>query len=184
MGFHKPVFSKTVLGGTVNRVLRECKTDVAILIDRGFGPAKKVLVPFVGGPHDRLALELAQRLAKNLGATVTVIHVVSPAPGRARVGVQDEVNRLFPEPGQSTPIEVRVIEDAAPLQVVLREAPRFDLLIVGMDEIWGLESRYAGLRPERIVGEVPGSLLIVHRSRTNSRMQPAKPVAPAISGGV
>src|SRR4029079_18941173 len=35
MGLHKPVFGKTILGGTVHRVLSECETNVAVFVDRG-----------------------------------------------------------------------------------------------------------------------------------------------------
>src|SRR5262249_38164018 len=45
MGFHKPVFGATILGGKVHRVLAQSSTDVAILVDRGMERVTKVLVP-------------------------------------------------------------------------------------------------------------------------------------------
>ena len=35
MGWHKPVWSRTVLGGTVHAVMRDSHADVVVLIDRG-----------------------------------------------------------------------------------------------------------------------------------------------------
>src|SRR5947207_2359642 len=44
MGWHKPVWSRTVLGGTVQAVMREADADVAVLIDRGLAwPPRRVL---------------------------------------------------------------------------------------------------------------------------------------------
>jgi hypothetical protein len=50
--------------------------------------------------------------------------------------------------------------------VVLREAARFDLVIIGVSEEWWLESRLFGWRPERIARDCPTSLLIVRKDET------------------
>ena len=36
IGFHRPVFSKAILGGTVHRILQETPADAAVFVDRGF----------------------------------------------------------------------------------------------------------------------------------------------------
>jgi nucleotide-binding universal stress UspA family protein len=84
MGFHKPMLGKTILGGTVHRVLNNCRADVAIFVDKGdkgVEKLEKILVPFLGGRHDRRALELAARMATHTKAHVTVLHVVPPKIG-------------------------------------------------------------------------------------------------------
>jgi Kef-type K+ transport system membrane component KefB/nucleotide-binding universal stress UspA family protein len=164
MGFHKPVFGKTILGGTVHRVLTQSPADVAIFVDRGFGEMKKILVPFMGTPHDRLAMQLAEKMARNLHAEVTVLHVVQPSDGRSRLDAKTAVAQTFADASQPAPVTFRVIEDESPVEVVLREASNFDLIVIGMAEQWGLESRFIGWRPEKIVREWPGSLLIVQKS--------------------
>ena len=35
MGFHKPVFGRTMLGGTVHRVMTGVEADVGVFVDRG-----------------------------------------------------------------------------------------------------------------------------------------------------
>src|SRR5439155_18670574 len=57
MGFHRPVFGSAILGGTVHRVLTTAPADVAILVNRNDDPPKRILVPYLGSAHDRLALE-------------------------------------------------------------------------------------------------------------------------------
>jgi nucleotide-binding universal stress UspA family protein len=84
MGFSKPMLGKTVLGGTVHRVLNNCRSDVAIFVDRaekGIVKIEKIMVPYLGGRHDRRALELAARMASHTKARVTVLHVVPPKIG-------------------------------------------------------------------------------------------------------
>ena len=79
MGWHKPVWSRGVLGGTVHAVMRDTDADVTVLIDRGLAwPPRRILVPFAGTDHDRAALRLAQRLARGHHADVTVLRVVRP----------------------------------------------------------------------------------------------------------
>jgi Kef-type K+ transport system membrane component KefB len=166
MGFHKPVFSKTILGGTVHRVLSQCEADVAILVDRGLEHTRRILVPFVGSSHDRLAIELAGRMARSMSAQVTVLHIIEPTESRTKLGVQDVVDQTFEDFTQPAPVTVRTVESFDPVEVVLHEAPNADLLVIGMAEEWGLESRLIGLKPERIARESPGSLLMVRKSAT------------------
>ena len=163
MGFHKPVFGATVLGGKVHGVLEQSPVDVAILVDRGLTLLDKILVPFLGGPDDRAAMKLAGRIAQNAGAAVTVLHVVPPKRSADAPVLQarEAVERTFSDPTQKAPVTFRMIENNSPVQAVLREAGQYDLVVIGLGAQWGLESHLFGLRPERIVSECPKSLVIV-----------------------
>jgi nucleotide-binding universal stress UspA family protein len=162
MGYHKPVFARSMLGGTVHRVMTSVEADVGVLVDRGFLGVQRLLVPYMGDRHDRLALQLASRLARNAKAAVTVLHVVPPERAATRTGPAGEVvRRVFDDPTQPVPVEIRVVEGGSPVEAVLRAAGDFDLVVVGVSEEWGLESNLFGLRPERIAEGSPTSLLIV-----------------------
>ncbi|MDB5323833.1 MAG: Sodium/hydrogen exchanger, partial [Phycisphaerales bacterium] len=165
MGFHKPVIGKQILGGTVHRVLQQCETDVAVFVDRGFRTAHRILVAYLGSTHDRLALDLAARMARSVDAQVTVLHVVAPMRGRGEQAsdARQAVNRIFQEHGQHTPVTFRVIEDESPVGVVLHQAQNADLVIIGVAEEWGLESHLFGWRAQRIARDCPSSLLIVRK---------------------
>jgi nucleotide-binding universal stress UspA family protein len=175
MGFHKPVIGATILGGTVHRVLTTCPSDVAIFVDRGVEQVKRILVPFLGSSHDRLAMELAARMSRKTGAQITVLHVVHPQRDRA-LDARAAVDRVFADPSSPTPVTFRVVEDGSPVDVVLRETPNFDLVVIAVAEEWGLESHLIGWRPERIARECPVSLMIV-RKGTQPRLQPKAPPA-------
>jgi nucleotide-binding universal stress UspA family protein len=176
MGFHRPVFGRAILGGTVHRVLSDVPADVGIYVNRGDGAFGKILVPYRGSTHDRLALELAQRMAKQSPAAITVLHVVAPSRGSGDevLGAKKAVEKVFAEPGQASPVQFKVVEDHSPVDAVLREAESADLVVIGVAEEFGLESHLFGFRPQRIALECPKSLLIV---RKFARGVAAKPVS-------
>jgi Kef-type K+ transport system membrane component KefB len=168
MGFHKPVIGKTILGGTVHRVLQHCDRDVAVFVDRGFRSARRILVPYLGSVHDKLALELAHRMARHTEAQVTVLQIVAPMRNQDGevMAARQAVDRAFHEPGQKTPVTFRVIEDESPVGVVLHQSQNADLVIIGVAEEWGLESHLFGWRAQRVARDCPSSLLIVRKAET------------------
>lgn len=162
LGWHKPVVSQTVLGGTVHAVMKQAAMDVAVFIDRGLRTVQRVLVPYLGGPHDRLALRLAHRLATESGAHVTILHVVTEER-RGKLGVADQVHQLS-EKGRTgeTGVTLKVVQHDQPTEAALEESRQgYDLVVVGIGAEWGLEHRIFGLQAERIIEECPASLLVV-----------------------
>jgi nucleotide-binding universal stress UspA family protein len=176
MGFHRPVFGHAILGGTVHRVLTGAPADVAIFVARSNEPPKKILVPYLGGVHDRLALELANRMAKAANVEIIALHVVAPRRDHKTdevLGAQAEVTKVFNEPGAASPVQFKVVEDDSPVDAVLREAEHVDLVIVGVAEEWGLESQVFGFRPQRIALECPKSLLLVRKFGRGATLRPS-----------
>jgi nucleotide-binding universal stress UspA family protein len=152
MGWHKPVWSRTVLGGTVKAVMREADADVAVFVDRGLAwPPRRVLVPFAGTAQDRAAFRLAARIAARLDATITVLAVARPdgtPPGVDEVALP-------------AAHDVRAVETASPVDAVVAEAVAHDLTVLGVGDGWHVEPTLFGLRSERLVAECASSLLVV-----------------------
>jgi Kef-type K+ transport system membrane component KefB len=165
MGFHKPVFGQAILGGTVHRVMTASDSDVAVFVDRDFKSARKILAPFLGGKHDRMALELAGRIARNGQASLTVLHVVPPhrAEGDEVLHARAAAEKTFSDPSQPMPVNFQVIEDLSPVDAVIQAARDYDLVVIGVEEQWGMQSQLFGFRPERIAREITTSLLIVRK---------------------
>ncbi len=164
MGWHKPVFAKSVLGGTLERVMRRCEADLAILVDKGLAAVPhRVLLPYAGTVHDQLALRLAARLARRNGADLTLLHVVRP--GRTAPRLEHEARQLLdtvaPEPMTGHMVRLLVIETDRAVDTVLAEAARHDLTVLGVGEEWQLARHLFGLRSERVAVDNPSSLLIV-----------------------
>jgi nucleotide-binding universal stress UspA family protein len=165
MGFHKPVFGQAILGGTVHRVMTASDCDVAVFVNRDFESAKNILVPFLGGKHDRMALDLAGRVARNGNASLTILHVVPPhrAESDAVMSVRAAVDRTFADPTQPLALNFQVIEDSSPVDAVIQTAREYDLVVIGVEEQWGMQSQLFGFRPERIAQQTGTSLLIVRK---------------------
>jgi Kef-type K+ transport system membrane component KefB/nucleotide-binding universal stress UspA family protein len=182
LGWHNPVLSRSVLGGTVRQVLERTPADIGVLIDRGLSQVRKVLVPFQGTEHDKAALALARRLL-DAGVAITVLHVV--APGRPRdeapLGANAAVEQAFLEPGSKGPaVRVKTVEGSAPVQAALEEAARgYDLVVVGVGHEWGLERRLFGVFSERLIQQCPTSLLVVrhHSAEATAPVKSARGVA-------
>jgi nucleotide-binding universal stress UspA family protein len=175
MGWHKPVFNQTVLGGTVQQVMKGSAADVAVFIDREISfPLRRILLPYTGSVHDRAALTLAARLARRFDAQVTLLHIVRPGRVQPRMEqeVQHALTQEFSEPaGGRTRLVVK--ESSRPVETVLQEAVGYDLTVLGVGEEWRLAPHVFGLRPERIAAQCPSSLLIVR-----TRKAPAPERAP------
>jgi nucleotide-binding universal stress UspA family protein len=190
IGYHKPVFGGSMLGGTVHRVMTGVEADVGVFVDRGFKSLRRLLVPYMGDRHDRLALQLASRLARHAQAAVTVLHVVPPERAKrtagaagATHGAGETVRRVFDDPTQPVPVEVRVAEGVSPVEAVLKTAGDFDLVVVGVSDEWGLESHLFGMRPARIAEACPTSLLIVRAHEEVALPGPASSSVPLGEAG-
>jgi nucleotide-binding universal stress UspA family protein len=161
MGFHNPVLTRTILGGTVHRVLTGCDSDVAVFVDRGLSGLNQVLVPYLGGRHDVLAIQLAARMAVNSGASIKILSVkpldASPIPDNP-IAVAEAVSKLL-----IGKVSLEQVENDNPLDVVIEHAKSAQLIVIGVGEEWGLESQLFGMRPERIAESAAASLLIVRK---------------------
>jgi len=178
LGWHKPVLSQTLLGGVVHDVMNRCPATVGVLVDRGLGPIKRVLVPYAGSAHDQSALRLARQLMKASGAQVTILHVKrevgagdAPAGESAPVGgARTLVESVFSE--DSGAVKLQVVAHRSPAEAALAESGRgYDLVIVGIGRDWGLGDRRLGigLQPERLMSESPVSLLVVRGQEISPR---------------
>jgi nucleotide-binding universal stress UspA family protein len=157
MGWHKPILGKDVLGSTVRDIMERSSRDIAVLVDRGRWPWRRVLVPFQKGPNAQLAIRLARRIAAQGGAEVTLLHVVPPAAGTTIT----ENRRELAEPG-SAHVRLRVVQDEHPLEALAKEASEgYDLVAMGVPDVGGKTRDPVGGHAERIVTATPASLLLV-----------------------
>lgn len=170
MGFHKPIIGNALLGGTVYRVLSAAGKNVAVFVDRGLHDIKNILVPYMGGQHDRFALQQAQRIAATSGATVTVLQVEMPAataqppPTDLNQQIQNNITAAGSATSNAPQPIVRLVQNDQPVNSVLKEAPKHDLIVIGATSEWGIASQLFGWRSERIAHDSPTSLLIVHQA--------------------
>jgi Kef-type K+ transport system membrane component KefB/nucleotide-binding universal stress UspA family protein len=163
IGWHRPVLSQTLLGGTVGKVLDEAECGVGVFVDRGFERAERVLVPLVGTFHERAVLSLVRRLARS-GVAVTLLHVKRMGDDAGSSASRLDLDSIVAEAPER--VTVRVVQDASPIDAALTEgAEGYDLVIVGMGREWGLESGILGRNSQRLMRNAPASMLIVRGRR-------------------
>jgi Kef-type K+ transport system membrane component KefB/nucleotide-binding universal stress UspA family protein len=176
LGWHKPLLSRTVLGGTVQDVIRHAPTNVGVFIDRGLSQVRKVLVPYQGGDDDMAAMRVAQRFTEQSTVQVTVLHVVTT--GRSGASATDAVEEAFEKEagGDRSAVSVKLVHDE-PARAAIEEVRKgYDLVIVGAGAQWGLEPRLFGMVSEDIVRKCPASLLIVNACSTRARAEAQEPM--------
>ncbi|HWM88850.1 MAG TPA: cation:proton antiporter [Kofleriaceae bacterium] len=173
LGWHKPVLSQSHLGGVVHDVMAQAPSVVGVFVDRGLSSIKRVLVPYLGSPHDRAALALAHRLQENGGAEVEILHVVKPSRRRDddRTSAGQLLSTVFGD--DASRVTMTSVEHRSPAEAALEHSKQdFDLVVVGVGREWGLQERRVGLQPEMIIRECPTSLLIVRDSPARVRALP------------
>ena len=173
MGWHKPVVTNWLFSGTVTAVLERAGMDVALFVEGASPPWQRVLVPYRDARTDGGALELAARIAGNTGARITLLHVV----GGARQP-EAPLAETFPDG-----VELKVVEDASPLDAAVREARGgYDLVVVSASPDWGTLPSPFRLQHEQLLRASDASLLVIRSRPGNGRSQVIAESARAAAG--
>jgi Universal stress protein family len=148
LGFHRPLLTRTSLGGVVKDVLASASAPVGVLVDRDLSQIRRILVTLEDSPDGHAARAVAERLGAAPGVTLTGFRVVSPtAPVESR---PDDLIRTL------------IVPTERPAQALLAEAAEgYDLVIVALGEAWDLSPTPNPLHAEQLVSKVPVSLLAV-----------------------
>jgi K+:H+ antiporter len=171
LGLHRPVLGQNPFGGTVGRVLEGSPAPVALLVDRGLARSfarsaldglqtrtKRVVAPVCGGVADLLALNLAERLLSDEAVSVSVVFIQPPlAAGQAVVARLDHLRAQYPER-----VQYRTRIGGAGPALLHDCAAEADLVVLGLDPVWGLDAQRGSGESARFLAEFPASLLLVH----------------------
>jgi nucleotide-binding universal stress UspA family protein len=126
-GRPRPVFSPTI-----DAVVRESPSDIAVVKQRGLEKVDSILVPVRGGPHAELAMRISRDLAKRFGAKVVVLHVVPKGIGeRAIEREQAAVDGFVREHAGSRRATGMIREATSVRQAIIKEAANHDLVVMG-----------------------------------------------------
>lgn len=189
LGWHKPLFGASMLGGVVRDVMVAAPCDVGVLVDRGLAKIERVLVAYAGSDHDRAALRLARRIVDNGNASLTILHVATDAQedvARVEATLRTAFFGESPSADNVDRIRFKVVQ-GVPGEAAIRESEQgYDLLIVGAGRHWGLEEASFGRRAEAILLRAPTSVMVVRRPATspssvrepNAKSQPKLEPAP------
>jgi Kef-type K+ transport system membrane component KefB len=181
LGFHKPVFNSSLLGGTTGRVMNEAAASVAVLVDKGLVDVKRVLVPYMGHPQDIGALLAAEQLARWPGVEVTILHLVTPERrGSQPLGVSGLLEKQFPGDGNQT-IRMQVIETKSPIDKVVEESYRYDLMVLGLSPTWRESDAWLTAKQEWVAQQSQCSVLLTRAGKTATPSAAPASAAPALA---
>lgn len=150
-------------------IVSQAQTNVAVLRLResGLGSLRRVLLPVGWGPHARLGLRLAERLAYNTKAAVTVLRVLPMSGEVDWEGERAALVTLLQEeaPGLRYGTELRLAREPAAVPAILAEAQRepYDLIIVGASDEWWVRTWLFGAIPDQVAERAPCSVLLVRQ---------------------
>jgi nucleotide-binding universal stress UspA family protein len=148
----------------VQRIIRNLPADVAVLKDRGVASIDRILLPWGGGLHARLGLEVALRVAESTGGSVDLLRVVREdvdveAEREAltetvtdMVGDDDSVDYLVRQSDSVT----AGIDDAL-------QSGEHDLVIIGASHEWTVRQVLFGSIPDVVADQADCSVLMVRR---------------------
>lgn len=169
LGWRGAMSARRVRRSVNQAVVSRANTSVAVLRLHGeeLGPLHRILLPVGWGPHARLGLRLAERLAYNTHARVTVLRVLPMSGEVDWEGERAALIKLLEEeaPGLRYDTELRLSREPAAMPAILTEARRepCDLIIIGAtDESW-VRTWLFGAIPDQVAERAPCSVLLVHR---------------------
>jgi Kef-type K+ transport system membrane component KefB/nucleotide-binding universal stress UspA family protein len=161
LGWHRPVFSNSRLGGRVAQILNNAPADVAVYIDRADArPVRQILLLDSASHHTELGLDLALRLLFNdPRRELSLLRLKSVALSRHAI---DRLAKL-PESVRSR-IATPIIHTSKPMETLIHATATADLTIVGVSQSWGRSAAVGqsslGHAPEALAVRCQSSLLI------------------------
>jgi nucleotide-binding universal stress UspA family protein len=162
LAWHRSPWGRQLLGGTVGDVLRRADGDVAVLVDparRGLRLSRgsHIVVPYGGGFHEDVGVDLAARLGEASGATITLLGA----------GGEDEARELA-EKAASVYESSGVWTEALPVEgdllaAVDRQARDADLVVLGVSDKWVEDKHTLGALRDAVLARAAAPLLVVRR---------------------
>lgn len=168
-GWPGPVDPETAAENPIRNLIEKAQTNIAVFYPHHKGRIQHILIPLGGGPHSRLALRLAYEVAEEENARVIVFR---EAPENtddeeledAALFLQEIVNQelgLMP-----ARITIHTARSGSVTDAVLEETGRqkYDLLVMGASEEYGLGTRLFGSVDDWIIEHVRDcSVLLVRQ---------------------
>lgn len=192
LGSHKSLSGRSLFSGVVGEILERARQPVAVLMNQNLERVQRVLVAYLGGPSDRVALRIGQQLAQGGGPQVHFVRVAPEGEGPWPAPIEEGLPRAFMlrNAGRVSQQSVSHREPAEAILPLLAQG--YDLLVIGMETHWGFSRSRGTGRAGRLTQAV--STLVVHcpaelsaqvRQRWLAGVEPSSPppAAPPVEEG-
>lgn len=156
-----------IYNSPVQKIIKNIKADVGILKDRGLDEINSILIPWGGGYHAQLGLEMGVRISRAVDAELKVLRLVKP--GTNQDTERSELEKfLYPLIGsfENLTIEIRESEDVTGGINDSFERDKPDLVIIGASHEWGIRNVLFGTITDIVADSAPCSVLMVRRYLT------------------
>jgi nucleotide-binding universal stress UspA family protein len=148
----------------VQRIIKGLKADLSVLKDRGVEKLDSIVLPWGGGLHARLGLEIGIRMARASGAKLRILRLVKEgtAPEQEKEELMERIKPLIGD-FQRLDIAIRQSEDVTGgiFEELNRES--HDLVIIGASREWGISNVLFGTIPDIVADKADCSVLMVRR---------------------
>ncbi len=168
MGWPGKLSKASLAHNVVNEVLISAKTNVAVFQQKQFKQIKNILVPVGGGPHSRLAIQMAYEIAQMERAR---LHILRTCPSTCSPEELQDQKCLLEEIVEDElgyiPLGVKIdvaVADSLSASILQNVAvSHYDLLVIGASEEWDSRRYLFGKVDDQVVEQAPCSVLMVRR---------------------
>jgi len=153
-----------IYNSPVQRIIKDLKADVGILKNRGLEKIDSILLPWGGGLHAWLGLELAVRIARTQNADLKILRLVKPGTDMEdeKTSLLKTINPLIHDFDRAY-VHVRESEDITNGIMNDFEEQDHDLIIIGASHEWSIRNVLVGTIPDIVADRAPCSVLMVRR---------------------
>ena len=148
-----------LFGRTIDRLVATPPCNLLVARMGDLSVYKRILLPIRGGPYAEFALWIAGQLASDFAGEITILHCqqrfVSPEAEEALYHTFIQRLRFHPQ------VKRIVTVQGDPKDVILQEAPRHDLVIIGANATAEPQSFFLGPVVEPIAKATDKPLLVV-----------------------
>jgi nucleotide-binding universal stress UspA family protein len=155
-------------GSIIDLMSHHPPCDLAVIRYRQMDFPESILVPMAGGPHARLALELAITEADAIEARtgdrpqVVGLHLAPEASSDD--ALEEKRATLVDKLGIAEwPVELRIVRADDIVDGILQEATGFDQIVIGASDEGLLEQSFFGSIPQKISEEALVTVIMVKR---------------------
>lgn len=175
MAWKADVERDAILASQNRALTKNIDVDTLIFKEKETGPVRRILVPFGGGNHSLMGVQIAYDLAKTWGAELKILRIARDA----RCDPTDPIlQRYCSQLTNDTQLQLELMGINEPLTIIpsvdvvtpiVESAKDCDLVVLGASNDWRQEEHLAGSIPDEIAYEVPSSVLMV---RSATAIQP------------
>jgi nucleotide-binding universal stress UspA family protein len=153
-----------IYNSPVQRIIKYLKADVGILKNRGLQKIDSILLPWGGGLHAWLGLELAVRIARIHDAELKILRLVKEGTNidDERESLLETIDPLVKDFDKLN-LDIRLADDVTSGIMADFENDTHDLVIIGASREWGIRNVLIGTIPDIIADRAPCSVLMVRR---------------------